>query len=91
MSGVAGYDSIWGGAATQRHSASAGLFDLERNEVLKGTRGTLFGRNPTAGTVNIVSHKPSDALKGYLNLRLPGRLGISDGSATTQAWPLRVR
>src|ERR1700722_7626827 len=38
--------------------AAALLFDLDRVEVLRGPQGTLWGRNSTAGTVNIVTAKP---------------------------------
>ena len=35
------------------------LGELERVEVLKGPQGTLFGKNTTAGVINIVSKKPT--------------------------------
>ena len=34
------------------------LVDLERVEVLKGPQGMLFGKNATAGLINVVSRKP---------------------------------
>lgn len=39
---------------------NAVLFDLDRIEVLKGPQGTLYGRNATAGAVNIIARKPTD-------------------------------
>lgn len=39
---------------------SFGLFDVDRVEVLKGPQGDLYGRNTTAGAVNIISRKPSE-------------------------------
>ncbi len=37
---------------------SSDLYDLERMEVLKGPQGTLYGRNSTAGALNVVTAKP---------------------------------
>jgi iron complex outermembrane receptor protein len=35
------------------------LFDVERLEVLEGSQGTLFGKNASAGLINIVTVAPS--------------------------------
>ncbi|BBC73569.1 conserved hypothetical protein [Altererythrobacter sp. B11] len=36
----------------------ATMFDVERVEVLRGPQGTLYGRNATAGVVNVISARP---------------------------------
>lgn len=36
------------------------LFDVERIEVLKGPQGVLFGKNNLAGTINVITGRPTD-------------------------------
>jgi iron complex outermembrane receptor protein len=43
------------------------LYDVERVEVLRGPQGTLFGKNASAGVVNVVSKKPGTAFGGYVD------------------------
>jgi iron complex outermembrane receptor protein len=58
------------------------FFDVDRIEVLKGPQGTLYGRNSTAGAIDILSAKPN--LDGYAaNVDL----GYGDYEAfDAQAW-----
>ncbi len=46
------------------------LFDVGRVEVLRGPQGTLFGKNTTAGLLNIVSKDPTDEWSGVVDLQL---------------------
>lgn len=50
-----------GSAATE-----AEFYDLERIEVLRGPQGTLYGRNTTAGVLNIITQKATDEFEGYV-------------------------
>ena len=64
------------------------FFDVQRVEVLRGPQGTLFGRNATAGVLNVVPQLPeladfSGAIRGevgsYETRRLSGMLNIPLG------------
>ncbi len=42
-------------------------YDVGRIEVLRGPQGTLYGRNTTAGVINILTKKPQEELGGYIS------------------------
>lgn len=60
------YDSAY----LPRAAAALPLVDIERVEVLKGPQGTLFGRNASAGVINIIPNKPVDEFEGELRARV---------------------
>lgn len=71
----------------------ARMFDVERVEVLKGPQGTLYGRNSSAGAVNILSRIPEHefgasfeaATGNYATTRIEGQVNVPVG-----AYALRV-
>ena len=46
------------------------LYDLERVEVLRGPQGTLFGKNASAGVVNMTTKRPTEEFTGSVEAQL---------------------
>jgi len=57
------------------------LGELERIEVLKGPQGTLFGKNTSAGVINVVTKKPSFDFGADIELT-GGNYGAMEGAAS---------
>jgi|HubBroStandDraft_2_1064218.scaffolds.fasta_scaffold03380_2 iron complex outermembrane receptor protein len=68
----------------RNHFFEQEFYDVASVEVARGPQGTLYGRNATAGVVNLVSAKPSDQFEAmasvdignYQNRRMEGMINI---------------
>ena len=68
----------------RNHFFEQEFYDVSQVEVLRGPQGTLYGRNATAGVVNLVSAKPTDQFEAmasadignYQNRRFEGMINI---------------
>ncbi|URS59095.1 TonB-dependent receptor [Pseudomonas sp. Y39-6] len=47
--------------------ATLDLLDLDRIEVLRGPQGTLFGKNASAGVLNVITRAPTAETHGYID------------------------
>lgn len=71
-------------------------FDVARVEVLRGPQGTFYGRNATAGSVNVITNDPTNQFEGsagiqlgnYSAMRIDGMLNVplSDNLAVRAAF-----
>lgn len=66
--------------------ATLDLVEVDRIEILRGPQGTLFGKNASAGVINIVTRAPAKGFGGYVDLAAYEgserrvRLGVNGGS-----------
>jgi len=70
------------------------FLDVARVEVLRGPQGTLYGRNATGGSINIISNQPTDEFEGYVGVgtgsfnRLEGKGAVS--GPINDRWAFRL-
>lgn len=65
-------------------AATFDFLDVEQIEVLRGPQGTLYGKNTTAGAINITSRKPSFTPEGRAELSL-GNYDFNQAKASYSA------
>src|SRR6185312_9979708 len=62
-------------------SATPDFIDVDQIEVLRGPQGTLFGKNTTAGAINITTRKPTFRRETDLEINV-GSLGFVQAKAS---------
>ncbi len=71
----------------RNHFFEQEFYDVSQVEVVRGPQGTLYGRNATAGVVNVISARPTDQFEAmlsadwgnYTNRRYEGMVNIPHG------------
>lgn len=63
-------------------AATLDFIDVERIEVLRGPQGTLYGKNTTAGAINVTTRKPSFTPETQVELSY-GNYGFIQAKAST--------
>lgn len=53
------------GIALPHGANDFGLFDIARIDVVRGSQGMIFGRNTSAGAVDVTLARPGDTIAGY--------------------------
>lgn len=57
----------------RQSQAFSDLADIEQVEILRGPQGTLFGKNATAGLINVITARPTKDLSGRFNATVAER------------------
>lgn len=70
-------------------AAALDFVDIEQIEVLRGPQGTLYGKNTTAGAINITTRAPSFSYEGKAEISI-GNLNFKQAKATVSG-PLSDR
>jgi len=61
-------------------SATLDFLDVSQIEILRGPQGTLYGKNTTAGAINITTHQPTFEFEGRAEVSI-GNLGFKQAKA----------
>ena len=62
-------------------AATLDFVDIEQIEVLRGPQGTLYGKNTTAGAINITTRAPSFSFEGKAEISV-GNLGFKQAKGS---------